>query len=958
MNVESDKDSLTPNLGNGAPSLRRAEVFLAEAMNALPDLVYVLDAAGRLVYWNRAVTACTGYSDNEVATMSPEDFFPEGDRERVRESIQRTWVDGRESIEVCICTKSAECVPYEFSGSLLHDEHGAPVAICGAGRNVSERKEFESALRDSERRFRTLFEASRDAMMVLGDGGYFITGNRAAIELFGCSSEAEFRQCTPADLSPDCQPDGQRSDSAAREMIEIAARDGSHLFEWLHRRLDGTQFEASVLLTRMELDGKTRIHATVRDISAERRVKRALEENERNLRTITESALDAVVMIDSKARIIHWNPAATTMFGYSADEVIGRNPHDFLAPLTMRGTAERGLEAFAVSGTGPAIGHVVELAALRKDGREFPIEVSVSPVQSEHGWAAVAILRDVSGRKQLEQSLKDRTVELTARVRELSCLERASKIFEESDLPPLDMIRRVVELLPEVVSESAAQGARILYQNESFCTQQFSETPFRLSVPLVVDETPVGALEVFPSDDALDSDNQPDFEQEYSLLEQLTARLGRAIERCLRHEEIRALNHKVELLLSATRTRFLLTDEECIVRYADPETQRLYGAVGNQRCSRYLFLTSGQCPGCPRVNPASRDRTVVSHFRLPLEQDRIFQRTSVPICTNAGEKMYAAVLIDVTEYRDLEMKLSQARKLEAVGQLAAGIAHEINTPTQFVGDNTRFLKESFNDLERVLDKIDRLVETTQEGVDGDLLEDVRATMNDIDTAFLRNEIPASIDQTLEGVAQIGRIVRAMKEFSHPGSGDKQAIDLNRAIENTLTVSRGEWKHVAELITDFDAELPMVSCLPADLNQALLNIIVNAAHAIDEKNSGMGTITIRTRRDAPWAEIQISDTGAGIPKDIQSRVFDHFFTTKQVGKGTGQGLTIAYSVIVDKHGGKLDFRSEPGQGTTFIIRLPLEAECPTDGSEAGISLRHIPSRESPAASDGQRRSTKG
>ena len=166
----------------------------------------------------------------------------------------------------------------------------------------------------------------------------------------------------------------------------------------------------------------------------------------------------------------------------------------------------------------------------------------------------------------------------------------------------------------------------------------------------------------------------------------------------------------------------------------------------------------------------------------------------------------------------------------------------------------------------------------------------------------------------------------MKEFSHPGVTEKTPIDLNHAIETTIAVSRNEWKYVAEVVTDLDQDLPPCSVLARPAEPGLLNIVVNAAHAIgDTTESGAGargTITVSTRRDDDWVEIRISDTGAGIPEEIRSQIFDPFFTTKAVGKGTGQGLSIARSVIVDKHGGALRFESVAGEGTTFIIRLPL------------------------------------
>ena len=174
---------------------------------------------------------------------------------------------------------------------------------------------------------------------------------------------------------------------------------------------------------------------------------------------------------------------------------------------------------------------------------------------------------------------------------------------------------------------------------------------------------------------------------------------------------------------------------------------------------------------------------------------------------------------------------------------------------------------------------------------------------------------------------MAKIVRSMKEFSHPGGEEKQAVDFNRAVESTLTVSRNEWKYVAETITELDPDLPLVHCLPADCNQVILNLIVNAAHAIAdkmEKEGGeKGTIAVGTRRDGEWIELRVTDTGTGIPEPIRPKIFDPFFTTKAVGRGTGQGLAIAHSIVTEKHGGMITFETETGRGTTFIVRLPIQ-----------------------------------
>ena len=279
------------------------------------------------------------------------------------------------------------------------------------------------------------------------------------------------------------------------------------------------------------------------------------------------------------------------------------------------------------------------------------------------------------------------------------------------------------------------------------------------------------------------------------------------------------------------------------------------------------------------------------------------------------------------EWTNMDIQLRQAQKLEAIGQLAAGIAHEINTPIQFVGDNARFIRDSFAELERYAEVLDRLVSAAKLGpVPPELFDEASQVAEEIDYHYLREEIPQAIDQSMEGIERVAGIVRAMKEFSHPDVDEKTPIDLNAAIQTTITVCRNEWKYDAEMETDLDPDLPLVPCLPGEINQVILNIIVNAAHAIrdaiDTHEDEKGTIRITTRKLDYWAEIAISDTGTGMSDKIISRIFDPFFTTKEVGKGTGQGLTIAYTVVVEKHGGTINVESQVGKGSTFTIRLPL------------------------------------
>jgi len=297
---------------------------------------------------------------------------------------------------------------------------------------------------------------------------------------------------------------------------------------------------------------------------------------------------------------------------------------------------------------------------------------------------------------------------------------------------------------------------------------------------------------------------------------------------------------------------------------------------------------------------------------------------------------YIALIRDVTERIQMEEQLRQAQKLESMGRLAAGIAHEIYTPTQYVSDNTVFLQRAFAGLIDAVAAGNALLASARTGqVDDDAITAAEVAFKKARLDFLQKQVPPAFEQSLEGLEQVRRIVGAMKEFSHPAQ-DKTGLDLNRAIQSTITVARNEWKYVAEMHTGFDESLPLVPCLPGEFNQVILNIIVNAAHAIGDVvgdgADGRGQITVTTRHAGDFAEVRITDTGAGMSEDVRARIFDAFFTTKAVGKGTGQGLAIAYNVIVEKHGGTIDVESAPGKGTTFILRLPLNAA--TDDAEAG------------------------
>ncbi|HEY6124550.1 MAG TPA: ATP-binding protein, partial [Steroidobacteraceae bacterium] len=294
---------------------------------------------------------------------------------------------------------------------------------------------------------------------------------------------------------------------------------------------------------------------------------------------------------------------------------------------------------------------------------------------------------------------------------------------------------------------------------------------------------------------------------------------------------------------------------------------------------------------------------------------------------NTGQhKVLRGMMLDVTDQRRLETELAQAQKLESVGRLAAGVAHEINTPVQFVSDSVHFVREAMDDLSGIVDKYRELRTATENGTDVKAAaKAVEEAEDDADLDYILENAPVALDRARDGLGRVAAIVRSMKEFAHPDRKEMAQSDLNQAIASTLVIASNEYKYVAEVETRF-AELPLVNCYAGEINQVVLNLIVNAAHAIGDVVKGTaakGKITVTTRVLDASVEIAIGDTGKGIPVEVRGRIFDPFFTTKEVGKGTGQGLAIARTVVVDKHGGTLHFETEVGRGTTFFIRLPID-----------------------------------
>jgi PAS domain S-box-containing protein len=292
--------------------------------------------------------------------------------------------------------------------------------------------------------------------------------------------------------------------------------------------------------------------------------------------------------------------------------------------------------------------------------------------------------------------------------------------------------------------------------------------------------------------------------------------------------------------------------------------------------------------------------------------NRVILTSKVPLRDAAGNLTgIVGTGYDITERKAAEERMASSERHESIGRLASGVAHEINTPIQYLSDSVTFIGEGVQELLTYVDSLHAKQTPAPEPND--------------EVEYLREELPPALKRVSEGLARIAEIVRSLKDFSHADQNQMSQVDLNRAVNSTLIVTRSEYAAVADVETDF-APLPDVTCHGGQINQVLLNLIVNSADAITDvvgRTGCRGVISVRTRIDGDHVLIEIQDTGGGIPESIRGSIFDPFFSTKEVGRGTGQGLAVARNVIVKGHHGSLDFVTESGVGTTFSVRLPIK-----------------------------------
>ncbi len=429
-------------------------------------------------------------------------------------------------------------------------------------------------------------------------------------------------------------------------------------------------------------------------------------------------------------------------------------------------------------------------------------------------------------------------------------------------------------------------------QGKTFWQWEFEVIPERGKTP--------GEILVRARDITRLVENQKKLKNKVRQLRELNLAFRQEIkERKKTEEMLAAENEKLDITLQSIGEGVITTDEKMAVTGVNPAAAEIAGwnqeEVVGQSLEKIYQVTERKTTG-----NSSGENSLLSTRQGGM---KVISETRSPIKNRKGKVLGQVIIFrDITKKKHIEEQVIVSQKMESIGQLAAGIAHEINTPMQYIGDNLSFLQKAFATLDQYID-----------------IPQGRAR-------HLKEEIPNALQDAKEGAQRVNKLVLSMKNFAHPGDSEMRLGDINQGIESTLEIAKNEWKYAAEVELDLDPTLPGIGCIMEKINQVFLNMVVNSAQAISEaREKGLierGKIKIKTCAHAEYIQIRIADNGVGIPPELKNKIFDPFFTTKEVGKGTGQGLTIAHDIIVNKHNGELFVESEPGMGTEFIINLPL------------------------------------
>jgi PAS domain S-box-containing protein len=895
----------------------KAELHLI--LNAVVEGLCGLDGEGNVTFCNHALLKMTGYRTEEMIGSNFDKLLHhrriDGSHEPMEECHFQKAINDREAI------RSLDDSYYRKDGNRFRAEcsaHPMPRPVSQTAfvitfQDLTKIQEDKDALRQSEEKFRRILASMPDVAWTSDRSGRKVYISPKVESIFGytkqeiCGSGANLwlGRIHPEDFGRVKRAYGAlfEEQSTFDQEYRIRRKDGAWI--WVHDRATRTHEENGVIYA----DG------ILSDITRRKQAETELQSQTAFLEAQTNSTVDGILVVNRRHQTLLLNRRLVELFKIPLEIAANQDDQPLLDHVvSLVKVPESFLARIHYLNENPNETSRDEIELT--DGRVF--DRYSSPVVGKNGtyYGRIWTFRDITERKRAEEKVRELldsipeaiyAIDLEGRCTSCnpSCLQLLG--YEQ----PTDLLGKNMHTL---IHHSLADGT-----------------------PLPVEQCRI--YEAFRRGEGIHVDNEvlwrrdgTSFAAEYwsHPIHRAGEVIGAVVtfvnitERKRAERELRLTQSSLENASDGV----LWVDSQGHVVYANEASCRSLERSRDELLSLSVPdidpLVTKEVWG-PFWEQCRERGSMIFESQNKSKQGRVFP---VEVTANYlefdGQEYIFAFVRDITERRALEGQLRHAQKLEGVGQLAAGIAHEINTPIQFVTDNLTFLRDSWKSAHDLLEKYRSAICSAAGLLPPPVAAALEQAEQNCDLDFIVAEVPRAIDQSLDGSRRVAEIVRAMKEFSHPDSADKTATNLNRAIESTITVARNEWKYVAEIATELDETLPAVVCYPGDINQVILNLVVNAAHAIKDAvaEGQMGRITVRTRTRDEFAEISVTDTGTGIPETIRSRIFDPFFTTKEVGKGTGQGLSLAHNVIVKKHAGKIWFETEMGRGTTFFIDLPF------------------------------------
>ncbi len=789
-----------------------------------------------------------------------------------------------------------------MKGGRVQSSEKQPERIVGTCTDVTWRRQAEEAQRKSDENYRLVVEnASESIMIIRGETPVFF--NRRTLELTGYTEE-EFRNASLFDLiHPD---DRERIRDNYLRRLQGLSVPSSNRFRFIDR--EGRNRWAIVNSVLIKVEGRPATLNFFYDITEQHLAALALAESEDRYRSIFDNEHSVMLLTDPvDGNVVDANPAAVRFYGFSKEVLLKMKLADLTEPD---------------AGGGQGAGEGGQVRHRTKSGLVREVEMFSGPITA-------------GGRKLILSVVQDVTESRRAQAAYLEARDYAHNIVQSSldMIVALDMERRIVEFNRAASQTFGYESEEITGRlvDSLFATPGTGRTVAEviLEKGVFVGETKNVRQngEVFPC--RLSASVLRNYKGQavgtVCIFRDIT--LERKARAALEESE-----EKYRTLLETISEGFCLVDEQTRLTYVN---QGLAGILGYER-SEFIGRSITDFIDPDQVSPwrdrfAQRQKGQSEQYELTMRRKdgkQVFTLVSAqPVMDREGKfRGSMAAITDITRLKMIEGQLVQAQRLEAIGHLAAGIAHEINTPMQYIRSNIEYLSGEFDRNNEILGEISRicaeLAEAFPDNPQAAACRDRCAGINQAKADALD-----AIRGALEGVERVGKIVSSMRYFAHPGREKKSDLDINQAVENAVIISQYEWQQWADLEMELAPDLPVIQGYPAEFNQALLNLIINAAQAIAGENrpgnKPQGLIEITSRRDGDWAEIRVADNGPGIPAHVKPRIFDPFFTTKEVGQGTGQGLSMAYSSIVDRHGGKIEADENQGGGALFIVRLPIK-----------------------------------